>query len=617
LLERYDFEPFPKKSTTKARYIKQRVNQVFKRWSKDKDLKDGFDVVVLVDHGKGGLSESLLEALRAHPLIKKKARWYARSKDPEAGWIKSAREYLRLLVLGPTKLSLEADSWFCGTKLSPGALQWLVQRAGGELRISDSRNSRHYTWKRPKCSIVAFHHDNRAAGLIVHPSGQTSVFATSQIPTIPSIRVGRTSVVFSSLVASFEYLLADGSPDQRITTHDLERALDYSHLWCKKNENTLNLTRFADHKNLSFRHTFEEIYSSSSEPPSVYKVQEHNLRDGDRGELDLWEQAFNMEELGAVTPTSSIRVNDGSQDSDEMLPEIQVWRSWSSIEGFIAVSEDKKREISRLHRAVAEFSKADSPRRPLSAMIYAPPGWGKSYLVQKLAENLDMEYLEFNTTHLTSIQDLVACFDTVSSVQTRKTGRRLLVFWDEINAELQSEEVYSYFLGPIWTGVYRRGGQTFQLQPCAWIFASSKLPDTGKNRDRLKTQSSAKGSDFRSRINGPIVNLCKQDRGKGSKFVTAAERLYMGVALVKRHYPDVMRISRAVLRYLRDIRPKYGFRSLEFIVSRFHNIKHGEVTCGNLPPKEEVKEWISGKAVPRCSKKEDNVYYRIFTDPRE
>ncbi len=230
--------------------------------------------------------------------------------------------------------------------------------------------------------------------------------------------------------------------------------------------------------------------------------------------------------------------------------------------------------------------------RSLSAFILGGPGWGKSYLVERLAEELNFGFLEFNITHLATIDDLIACFDTVSSRQTQNPHQPLIVFWDEINAMLEAENVYSYFLGPMSNGIYRRGGQTFQLRPSIWIFAGTDLPIGGQLvRKEIKSRP-VKGSDFMSRLNGPVVVL----GGKNNNKMTHDERIqqiYVAVSLVKIHHPDVLIVTKKLLKFFRNITPNYGVRSLEFIITKLRNVSHGKISTTNLPDLEDLHLWLS------------------------
>jgi len=205
------------------------------------------------------------------------------------------------------------------------------------------------------------------------------------------------------------------------------------------------------------------------------------------------------------------------------------------------------------------------------------PGLGKSYLAKMLASQVDFDYLFFNITRLASVQDLADCFDTIMSHQARRPHRRLLVFFDEINAELGGQPVWSSFLAPILDGVYRRGGHLFRLQPAVWIFAGTRLPGAGD-----EDQGSTKASDFATRINGPIINFFTDPSDKDTE-VRRLETIYLAMALARRRFPDLVQVQRGALEFFRNIIPAFGVRSLEYVLDSLRNVQYGELRMRNLP----------------------------------
>ncbi len=329
--------------------------------------------------------------------------------------------------------------------------------------------------------------------------------------------------------------------------------------------------------------------------------------------MQCWNEAFDIERTGV----SSLSTADEETSKRHPIGKIQLWRGWSPVKGYISLLEENRKLIAKLLVGIKEFKEDKHHQRPLSSFIIGSPGCGKSYLVAKLAEQLDIEYREFNITHLASIDDLMACFDTISSVQTQKPDEPLMVFWDEINAPLGSQAVYSYFLGPIWNGVYRRGGETFQLKPCIWIFAGTHEIESD-NSDNNNVDNS-KGSDFMSRINGPVINLVNQGNGK----LKHLEQLYMAVSIVKRHFPHVFYISKEALKCFRDIKLKYDIRSLEFIILKMRGIKNGKLYKKNFPHLDEIEAWIENperygglmKHYPEPEEIDNEHYVRIYIEP--
>jgi len=526
-----------------------------------------FTAIVVVDHCKGLVSPALVANLRkAYPT----AKWYARCKDPGATWLRHlpAGLALELLVLGPRGLESSGESWFLGRHISEDAITFLSSQ--------------------PSRRTVALHHDNHVAALERTGLDQGELLVCLDPPPPLRTRVGRTTVLFSALLADLAGLRQDQKDDFKAS---LGQSLAKAHRWCKEIEQILGERIARDHPSsgvkhecVDFRSHFGHVLSvpireAGHDTFALSKVKEQKV---------AWE--LSRQDIGTL-PRSRDRGHG------EPTKKLQLWRGWSPVIGFMALSPDRRRDIARLVKAATAFADEDrEPTRSLATMLVAPPGLGKSFLVQRLADAIRIGVIEFNITHLTSIGELIACFDMISSRQNQEPRRRLVVFWDEINAQLGGEHVYSYFLGPMSDGVYRRGGLTFRLQPCIWIFAGTRLPEEAEQ---------TKGSDFRSRLNGPVITL-KADE--------PLEQLYTAVALIRRQYPDVNQISEGLLRFLLRFKPKYGVRSLDFLASQLRNVHHGTVRVGNLPDPDDMESWAedpSGLTVP----KEDGSLVFIYDEP--
>lgn len=570
LLHRYDWEIFEDKKP-KEGVAQQRVHEKLAEWGKKVEK---FHSVVIVDHNKGAVTEEVMSELSTNKLTRG-AKWYARCKDPRAEWFRKHKQRMTLVVFGPHNLELEQDPWFLGDHLSPGALEWLCDKAGGRMEDRPEPGDRRDLYKvkeRPSGAAVTLHLDNRAAMLLPKSwpgEGGDQILVATKYPTRHEIRVGRHSVLLAALVALREGLLRNRLPSgepSSIRKRTLELALDLTHAWCDKTQEVL-LREFWKNKKYDFRGQYRSALKLPAESQFSVTVQEVD------DELRDWSQAHNPRGLGIV-------------ESDGTKPRLEIWRGWSAIDNIISLVPQRRKEIGSLVQAVKEFEAERRPRRSLSSLIIGGPGWGKSALVERLARSLKMDFVEFNITHLTSIEDLIGCFDNVSSRQAQDPDRRLVIFWDEINAEFGGQPTYPYFLSPLWNGTYRRGGQMFTLRPSVWIFAGTR------ELHRLKA------SDFMSRLNGPIVRLrggevpaeegqadgTESKNGLGDKpREEPLEQLYMAAALMKRRYPNIRKIERSVLAFFMRGRPCYGLRSMEYVIENMRNVSHDSLMRKNLP----------------------------------
>ena len=242
------------------------------------------------------------------------------------------------------------------------------------------------------------------------------------------------------------------------------------------------------------------------------------------------------------------------------LDYLQGWRATAELKDYVCCDPSKRRTLAALRDAVGRFNPKHAPR-PLTALLMARPGAGKSFFVQSLATTLQtLRVLSFNITTMTRREDLLACFDQIVTTQSQRRDDRLLVFFDEINAYLENHPVYHAFLAPLEDGYYLRGGIKFLIQPCIWLFAGTAA--------RSEICADSKGSDFISRLSFGEVDLTSHR--KEDAHWQRIETVYLGVAVARRLHPDLRRVRYSVLQTLGDLKSDLSTRELrKFIEANF------------------------------------------------
>jgi hypothetical protein len=282
--------------------------------------------------------------------------------------------------------------------------------------------------------------------------------------------------------------------------------------------------------------------------------------------------------------------------------------------------------------------------------LIGKPGTGKSSFVRRLCDELvpNPNIREFNITHFKSVDEITAQFDVISSLQHDDPKKKVVVFWDEINARINGEEIYSYFLGPIAEGTYRRDRNVFHLGPCIWIFAgTTDIPESkGHARnDRIEVRGSmwpdgvkldvtgvgpndtghdkVKGSDFASRIHLRITDFAP-DFANPKSDLEKLERMYLATSLACQEHSEVDRISKVALQFFKEHKPRYNLRSLGSLMRMLHDVSYGELTMRNVPPGELLTEIIDHENLveeverfrdrDKSDKKEDLIRVRAKPD---
>jgi len=257
---------------------------------------------------------------------------------------------------------------------------------------------------------------------------------------------------------------------------------------------------------------------------------------------------------------------------DDKPPRIELWRAMIDIDGFVCCVPTKRHAIGRIRRELDLFKREARPvRRAVSFLVVAPPGSGKTHFVKRLAESCALSLVQFNITQLNDKDDILDCFDAIVTRQAQD-DRPLLVFFDEINARINNQHIYDSFLAPIEDGVYVRGGKTFRMPACAWLFAGTENPEEHPDK-------STKGSDFVSRLSLPPIDV-KLEAGEEADLNT--ERVYLGVSLLKRTFSDVREVSEKVLRAFEFMRPDVDVRRIRHFVNSFSDVQHEKALSRNI-----------------------------------
>jgi len=271
--------------------------------------------------------------------------------------------------------------------------------------------------------------------------------------------------------------------------------------------------------------------------------------------------------------------------------------------------------------SISKFNEQKGPQHSFNCLLVSNPGWGKSFLAKSLAEHFDMSYMGFSLSQMATSNDLIDCFDSICSHQNR-TDKKLLIFMDEVNCEIKGNLALGLLLSPIWDGSFIRNGKYYRLSPAVWIFASTEPID------KLMKDDKNKGSDFISRLNGPIIELDAMDKLKSNKpekelsdelrkftkrillnpgldvcgdkdylgLITLipahikTEQVYLGAFLLDKFWGPISKIEQAVLQLFHDIVPINGVRSLEFFISKFEYVQRGIVKRCNVPAFENFPE---------------------------
>ena len=282
-------------------------------------------------------------------------------------------------------------------------------------------------------------------------------------------------------------------------------------------------------------------------------------------EKDEWRDA--RAELGIIQENGEFRLD--------------VWRGSTLLPGYIACVDQKQDLIRRIGSNLQAFRRIGSKTGSMSLLLQSDPSAGKTSLANALARAAGFEILQQDVTQLLHRDDLLSLFDTIATMQANET-KPVLVFVDEINAELDGSQVYGTFLTPLEEGVYVRQGRIFSLKPCVWIFVGTNVLDS-------QQKSSDKFSDFKSRMTMvekmDFISL-KSSVPKKSDFrllqQCRLEQVYLGATMIRNYFSDVGEISKEILEVFQRLSPEETpAREIRRLAASLENVQYGRVTREN------------------------------------
>jgi hypothetical protein len=538
--------------------------------------KEQMHAIVVHDFHKGAINKDIIQILlNKYP----EADWFIRTKKMDVEWIKQIPENkFKLMLIGADYIPSRSKTkrWFYNTEVNPEAIKELM-----DLALMEQIKS-----KSPERWVIAVNADNRM--LALHKKAESDcingICITNTLPPHP-INIGRSSIIFASCVAS---ILGSYNDCREVTT--LMRAYSHAYNWSKSYSEGIRTAQFHEDPRSLPVYPLRGDFSMAIKPdnfpgdtplPSVGTFKCNEV-------IKSWGKSF--KDCGIV--------EESVPSSKKPKKVFYLWRGYSCIDGYIAIRHDLREKLNSLYQCVDNFLNK-SNRSSTNILILGQPGWGKTFLAEKLADSFELNPLFFNVSHLTSLNQIVDCFDAISSIQNQQKNRIVLAFFDEIDAKLEGQYTFSLFLSPMLDGTYRRGGHVFSLSPCIWMFAGSRPP--------LKIKDASKTRDFISRINGPTLSI---DFGESEarRPQDFTEQVYIGVELLQRTFKDVSWVSENVLRLFHDLKMNHGVRSLQQTVRKFRNVQHGKIGRLNFPVYSELENLI---------KIGEREYYDLQNDANE
>lgn len=291
---------------------------------------------------------------------------------------------------------------------------------------------------------------------------------------------------------------------------------------------------------------------------------------------------------------------------------------------FITCNRGFQDKVLKLKAAVLDHLKKRRPIRPLSIMLVAPPGSGKSFFVNQLADSVktrrNIEFSEFQVGAMTNPAEVLSVFRRIQSLNLE--AKYPIVFLDEVDVAVGDDYVFRYLLAPMADGKYYFEGYPNNLGNAILVFAGSQIiipdqtvPFEGYVGDAIdywswalrqrssiwknvRRQSIPKLADFLDRITIPIVMPPLTHKFADSEYLTEVRAITL--SLIRKYYKSVTRIEYpAALTVMSILSGTDTKRQAESAVFLSSPPKGERFMFANLPPEQQddfmkrFKDYIS------------------------
>ncbi len=258
---------------------------------------------------------------------------------------------------------------------------------------------------------------------------------------------------------------------------------------------------------------------------------------------------------------------------------------------------------------VGEYLASPGVGRPLSIAVFGPPGSGKSFGVNEVAESVApgrLQKIEFNLSQFNDPAELVAAFHRVRDIALG--GKMPIVFFDEFDSAYDGRLGWlKYFLAPMQDGAFSDGHDVHPIGRAIFVFAggTASTYQAFCGAEDAAAFKAVKGPDFVSRLRG-YVNI------KGPNPVDDKERLFLVRRAqilrfqLEKSAPQIFdgaktcRVDPGILRAMIKV-PEYrhGIRSILAVIEMSQLAGRQSFEQAALPSPEQLELHVDADAFSR------------------
>jgi hypothetical protein len=242
--------------------------------------------------------------------------------------------------------------------------------------------------------------------------------------------------------------------------------------------------------------------------------------------------------------------------------------STSALEGYATLHAPHIEEISKIRESISSYAQDPTRKRPLTFLLIAPPGAGKSHFIDCIAKKMSSHAVvahSFNMASMLTADELSAPLDEVRN--TKVADKLPLLFLDEFD----TDPAYFGFLLPLlWDGQLNIRHRKLTVAKLIVVLAGSTdaLPRALDHARNMKSgtadENDTKLPDLLSRINGSVVTLPPFD-------VRPEDKVAIAVQLLRRRFGEELRhVPLGFLTLVSRLRYRYDVRSISQLIDRSH-----------------------------------------------
>jgi hypothetical protein len=362
-------------------------------------------------------------------------------------------------------------------------------------------------------------------------------------------------------------------------------------------------------------------------PAPDHDVQDHK---------ELWETLTRVESWNPRDHAPDfVTLQDGylpamPPRSRQGLPVVKGWHEHKS--GFhlfmpvlqygqqIAVERDQIQSFRSVRNLLREYmDNKDRNKKPISIAVFAPPGAGKSFAVEQIAQEVGLgdDPLEYNIAQFQNLEDLHNALHEV----TEKSKKTLpLVFFDEFDSARDNQELgwLKFFLAPMQDGAFysAKVERPVDIGRAVFIFAGGIYTSfewfdprrasideelgyvlSEEHQKRIERFKQAKGPDFISRLRGYIdIADANAEPGRSKHFARRAIQLRGLLEQLKFVTPGKWaKIDESIIYALLTVdRYRHGVRSMEAILRMCRRIDD-YIQISSLPARAQLNMHVNAE----------------------